>query len=326
MAATDTAQGTSSDSRGRNATHPTDIPAKGWFDILMRTKNEVAEDNVGLVAAGIAFYGLLALFPGLGAVVAIASLFVDPADIAGQMDAVAVLLPGDAASIVTGQVKEVTGTESTGLGIAALFGIGLAIFSASKGISNLITGVNIAYDEKDERGFFHRYAVVLGLTLLTTVLFVIALALMIALPIVLSILPGDGVGETVATILRWPALLCIAIFGLAVVYRYGPDRANAKWRWISPGAILACVLWLVGTALFAVYVRTFGSYNETFGTLAGVIILLMWLWLSSYIVLIGAQFDGEMEAQTRKDTTTGTPKPLGERGATKADTVASKPA
>jgi len=323
MAAEDVTNG---DDRGRSATSPTEIPARGWFDILMRTKDEIGKDNVGLVAAGIAFYGLLALFPGIGAVVAIASLFVDPATIAGQMDTVAAVLPGDAAGIVTGQVQEMTGTQSTGLGIAALVGIVLAISSASKGISNLMTGVNIAYDETEERGFFHRYAVVLGLTLLTAVLFVVALGLMVALPVVLGVLPGDGMGETVATILRWPALLLIAVFGLAVVYRYGPDRADAKWRWISPGAILACLLWLVGTAGFAFYVRTFGSYNETFGALAGVIVLLMWLWLSSYIVLLGAEFDAEMEAQTRKDTTTGAPEPMGRRGAEKADTVAEKPA
>lgn len=325
MAAPDMTRDTASDNRGRTAESPTEIPAKGWLDILMRTKDEIGKDNVGLVAAGIAFYGLLALFPGIGAVVAIATLFFDPATISAQMDTVATLLPGDAANIVTGQVQELTGTESTGLGIAALFGIVLAISSASKGISNLMTGVNIAYDETEERGFFHRYAVVLGLTLLTAMLFVIALGLMVALPVALSILPGDGMGEMVATILRWPALLLIAVFGLAVVYRYGPDRADAKWRWISPGAILACLLWLVGTALFAVYVRTFGSYNETFGTLAGVIVLLMWLWLSSYIVLLGAEFDGEMEAQTRKDTTTGAPEPMGQRGAEKADTAAPVP-
>lgn len=318
--------GSPGDDRGRDATSPTGIPAKGWLDILKRTKDEIGTDNVGLVAAGIAFYGLLALFPGIGAVVAIATLFVDPSTITAQMGTVTALLPGDAASIVTGQVQEMTATESTGLGIAALIGIVLAISSASKGISNLMTGVNIAYDEEETRGFFHRYAVVLGLTLLTAILFVVALGLMVALPVVLSVLPGDGVGETIATVLRWPALLLIAIAGLAVVYRYGPDRADAKWRWISPGAILACILWLVGTALFAVYVRTFGSYNETFGTLAGVIVLLMWLWLSSYIVLLGAEFDAEMEAQTRRDTTTGTPEPMGERGAEKADMVAGKPA
>lgn len=316
----------SNDARGRNATSPTEIPPKGWFDILMRTKDEIASDNVGLVAAGIAFYGLLALFPGIGAVVAIATFFVDPSTITAQVDTVAALLPGDAANIVTQQAQDMAASESAGLGIAAIFGILLAISSASKGISNLMTGVNIAYDEKEERGFFHRYAVVLGLTLLTAILFVAALGLMIALPIVLGILPGDGMGEMIATVLRWPALLCIAIVGLAVVYRYGPDRANATWRWISPGAILACILWLIGTAAFAFYVRTFGSYNETFGTLAGVIVLLMWLWLSSYIVLLGAEFDAELEAQTRRDTTTGPPQPMGERGAEKADTVVEKPA
>lgn len=312
--------------RGRDATTPRDIPPKGWWDVLRRTWTQIGKDNIGLVAAGIAFYGLLALFPGIGAVVAIAAFFIDRGTIATELETLSAMLPADAAGIVTGQVEEMVGANDTGLSLAALSGLGLALFSASKGISNLITGVNIAYEETETRGFFYRYAVVLGLTVLTAVLLVAALALMVALPVILNAIPGEGTGEIVAVVLRWPLLLAIAILGLAVIYRYAPDRANAKWRWISPGAVLACLLWIIGTAGFAFYVRTFGTYNETFGAIAGVIVLLMWLWLSSYIVLLGAEFDAEMEAQTARDTTTGPPKPMGERGAVKADTVADSPA
>ena len=307
--------------RGRQATTPTDIPMKGWKDILLRVKDELSKDHVGLVAAGIAFYALLAIFPGIAAVMAIAGLVVEPSIVSEQLDALAAVLPAQAADIIIGQAQEVAGGEQAGLGLAAVIGILLSLWSASAAMSSTMEGLNVAYDEDETRGFFTRTFLRLALTLGVIIGLFLTVAVIVVLPVVLAFFPLGNLADTVVTIVRWPIVAAIAIFGLAILYRYGPSRDNPEWKWVTPGAILAVILWLVASVAFAIYVRNFGSYQETFGTLGGVIILLTWLWISSYIVLLGAEVDSEMEAQTRHDTTVGKREPMGQRDAVKADNL-----
>ena len=305
--------------RGRRADAPTGIPAKGWKDVALRVWGEIGKDHVGLIAAGVAFYGLLAIFPGIAAAMAIAGLVTEPQQIVDQLQQVSQVLPQEAATIIVDQAAAVAGSEEGGLGLAAIVGILLAIYSASKGMSSLMEGLNVAYDEEEKRGIVHRTIDTLWLTLMLILGLLIGLGSTIVLPAVLGILGLGDTLEWVVSFARWPILLVLTLLGLAVLYRFGPSRDHPQWSWLTPGAAVATVLWVIGSAGFAFYVSNFASYNETFGALGGAIILLMWLWLSAYIVLIGAELNSEMEAQTRKDTTVGPDQPMGTRGARKAD-------
>jgi membrane protein len=310
--------------RGREASRPTDIPTSGWRDILLRVKSEIADDHVSISAAGVAFFGLLAIFPAIAALIGIAGLIVDPATVEAQIEQVASVLPQDAALIVQDQVRKVV--QNTGATtFAVIAGLVLALYSASSGMRTLMEGMNIAYDEAEKRGFVRLYATSLVLTLVLIVGAVVALGATLVLPAVLGAMGLGGVFETILTYGRWPVLAVLMMLGLAVIYRYGPSREDAQWRWITPGSILATILWVIASIAFSIYVRNFGSYNETYGSLGGVIILLMWMWLSAFVILLGAELNSEMEHQTKKDTTTGGEKPMGQRGARMADKVGPTP-
>ncbi|WP_108482830.1 YihY/virulence factor BrkB family protein [Oceaniglobus ichthyenteri] len=307
--------------RGRNAETPVGIPAIGFKDVAFRVKDEIADDRVGLLAAGVAFYGLLALFPAITALIAISGLLVEPSQIVAQMEQLSGLVPQEVLTIVTDQASEVAGSRSGGLGLAAIFGLLLALYSASKGMGSLIQGLNVAYDEEEKRGFFKLKLVTLGLTLLLILGLLIGLGATLAVPAVLAFLDMGPLVATIITAVPWIGLVFLTIFGLSALYRYGPSRDEPEWKWASAGAITGCVMWIVASAGFAFYVSNFGSYNESFGTLAGVIVLLMWFWISAFIILLGAELNAELEAQTRHDTTVGEDKPMGTREAVKADNL-----
>ncbi|WP_088623126.1 YihY/virulence factor BrkB family protein [Oceanicola sp. 22II-s10i] len=310
---------TNSADRGTAAVHPAGIPARGWKEILWRVKAEIAADHVSVVSAGVAFFGLLATFPAIGALISIAGFFLDPVQVAGQIDALVALLPANAASIIQDQVVKVTGGDEAATGLAALLGIALALYGAMKGVMTLMEGMNIAYEEDETRGFVRLYATAFGLTLLLIAGVIGAILVMMVLPFVVDYL---GVGEplnSVLKVMQWPILAVLAVLGISAIYRIGPSRDRAKWRWISPGAVLATVLWLAGTLGFSAYAQNFSDYNETYGTIGGVIALLTWMWLSAFILLLGAELNAEMERQTVQDTTRGPEMPMGERGARMAD-------
>ncbi len=306
--------------RGRRATTPGEISKAGWWDILMRTKDEIANDHVSMIAAGIAFYGLLALFPAIAAIVSTWGLLADPQQIEGQIAAISSVLPGQAADIVKEQAARIA-SNTGGASLAAIGGLLITIYSASKGMKAVIEALNIIYDEEEGRGFVKLNVVVLGLTLMMVVVMIVALGMVAVVPALLGNLGLGGAAQTLIAWLRWP-ILCVVILGvLAVIYRYAPSRDEPRWRWVSWGAAIATLLWIVGSIAFSIYVRNFGSYNETYGSLGAVVILLMWFWLSAFIVLLGAELNAEMEHQTAEDTTKGKTMPRGERGAQMADTV-----
>ncbi|WP_299785101.1 YihY/virulence factor BrkB family protein [uncultured Marivita sp.] len=306
-------------SRGRTAETPTDIPPLGWKDIAFRVKDEIAVDRVGLIAAGVAFYGLLALFPAITALIAISGLLVEPSQIVEQLESLSGLMPEEVIAIVTKQASAVAGSREGGLGLAAIAGVLIALYSASKGMASLMEGINVAYDEEEGRGFIHLKLVTFALTLFLMIGLLIALMATLGLPAVLAVLDFGTVFEFLMTAGLWIGLFCLTVFGLSVLYRYAPSRDEPEWEWASPGAVVSCMIWVVASAGFAFYVGNFGSYNESFGTLAGVIVLLMWFWISAFIILLGAELNAEMEAQTRTDTTKGPDEPMGSRNAVKAD-------
>jgi membrane protein len=311
------------DDRGRGATRPQDIPTAGWMEVARRTWASVSADHVSIVSAGVAFFGLLAMFPALVAFVAIAGFVMSPAEMEERIAAYAAALPEGAADIITDQAVGVA-EAGGGAGWGAALGFVLALWGASKGVKSLMEGMNIAYEEEETRGIIAYNLWALGLTLFLIAGLIIAVSAALVAPAVATFVPLPAQVEALLTYAPWPALLVLTILGLAVIYRYGPSRENARWRWITPGAVAATVLWLMGSVVFSIYVTNFASYNATYGALGGVIVLLTWLWLSAFVVLLGAELNSEIERQTARDTTTGPPRPMGARGAEMADKVARR--
>lgn len=307
--------------RGRDARMPQEIPRRGWWDIVVRVNRQLSTDNVSIVAAGLALYGLLSIFPALTAAVSIYGLFASPGQIAGQMEIFQGLLPADAMSILERQLQKLTSQEQHTLGFGLIVGILLALWSARSGMVALITALNVAYNQAETRGFFKRLFMSLLFTISAVVGFVVVLLLGIAVPVILAYLPLGPAAELVILVARWGLLWLVAIVGLGFAYRFAPNRRRAKWQWTSWGSVIAATLWLIGSGLFALYVRNFGSYGETYGALAGVVIMLLWFYVSAYMVVLGAEINSEMERQTVKDTTEGRDKPMGQRDAYSADTI-----
>ena len=309
------------DARGREASQPSEIPSRGWRDIALRVKEQIGRDRLSIIAAGVAFYGLLAVFPGLVALVGIYGLVADPARVESHAAALSAILPPQASEILMTQLRDLASTDRTALGIGAIGGILLALWSASAAVRTLMEALNVAYHEEESRGFVRFYGTALALTFGGILGVIVAIGLVVALPAIMNALGLNWLVDIVVRLARWPILAVLAIAGFAVVYRYGPSRRQPRWRWVSWGAGIAVVMWLAGSALFSLYVTRFGNYNETYGAAGAVVILLMWFLLSSYAILIGAEINAEMERQTRKDTTAGGDEPMGARGAYAADTV-----
>lgn len=305
--------------RGLHADAPTEIPARGWGEVLWRVKDEVSRDNMSIVAAGCAFYALLALFPAITAMVSAYGLIADPADVERHMQALAGVVPGDAFAIIRDQTHAVAAQGETALGWGAALALVLALYSASAGVQTLFTALNIAYEEEETRGFLSFYLTCFAFTLAAIVGVSAALAILVGVPAVLDYLPLGPAGEWVVRIVSFLLLFALVAGGIAAIYRFGPARSPASWRWLTPGSIAATTLWVLASAAFSYYAANFAGYNETYGTLGGVIVLLMWLWISAYVVLLGAELNSELELQTAADTTTGHPRPEGQRGAYVAD-------
>src|SRR5215211_6243900 len=308
------------DDRGRGADTPQEIPAKGWKDIAKRTGKEVKADQVPLLAAGVAFYVLLALFPAIIAGVSIYGLVADPQTVRDQINQLAQTLSPENAKLIGQQVQQVTSSAGGALGFATVIGILTALWSASSGMKALITGVNLAYDEAECRKFVKLRGLSILMTLAAMVLLGVALALIVGFPAVPDSWPM--VLQRTAAVLRFVLLAVLLMAGLAALYRYAPDRDKPKWSWSSPGSMAATVLWVLASVGFSIYVNAFGNYNKTYGALAGIIILMFWLYLTAFVVLVGAELNAEMELQTAKDTTAGPEQPLGDRDAHAADHVA----
>ena len=313
------------DAAGREAERPSEIPPRGWFAVLKRVKAEVKEDNVTLLAAGVAFYAMLAIFPAIIAVVTVYGMVADPAQVQSQVGEFAKSLPSGADQLITEQLKNVVNAGQQSLSIGLALSLLAVLWTASGGVQGLVKGLNLVYDEKETRGFLKLRGLSLLLTLGAILMAVVAIALVAVFPAVVDDLKLGQAGQLAASIARWVVLALLVLSAVAVLYRFAPDRANPRWRWVSWGAVVALVLWLLGSIGFSWYVDNFGKYNQTYGALAAVIILLLWLFLSAFVVLLGAEIDAEIERQTARDTTTGPERPMGQRDAEVADTVGESP-
>lgn len=309
------------DPHGRGARHPGEIPKRGWRDIALRVKDDIGRTNLSFIAAGMAFFGFMAIPSALAALVALYGLVFDPHDVERQLQALAGMLPQDAVKILSDQLESLTSRPRGTIGIGFAISIGVALWSSRSATSALITGLNIAYGESEKRSFLKFQMTALGLTVAAVLFIWLALALIAVLPAVMEFLPLGQVGKTVASLVRWPLLAAIVMVALAALYRYAPCRAEPRWSWVSWGAVAATVIWILGSALFSVYVSKFASYDKTYGSLGAVVVMLMWLYLSAFAVFLGAELNAEIERQTARDSTTGEPEPMGRRGATAADTV-----
>ncbi|TQM03133.1 YihY/virulence factor BrkB family protein [Pseudonocardia kunmingensis] len=310
---------------GDQAATPTEIPARGWWQVVRRAMRESSADHVPMLAAGVAFFAFLAVFPALIAALTVYGLVADPAQAAAQVEGLAAALPEQTRPLVADQLGAIVSTSGGALGLGLVVSLLAALWSASSGTGNLMQAVNIAYDEEESRGFARLRGTALLLTFGAIVFVLVALALVALVPPLLDALPLGPLGTLLAQVVRWGLLITVVIVALAVVYRVAPDRDAPRMRWVSPGAVVAAALWIVGSLAFSLYVDNFGSYNKTYGALAGVVVLLLWLYLTSYIVLLGAEVNAESERQTRRDTTHGPPAPMGERRAVAADEVAEGP-
>lgn len=307
--------------RGREAEGPEQIPPRGWKDVLKRAWAANSEKNLSLVAGGVTYYVLLAVFPGLAALVSIYGLVADPHTIETEANSMSGLLPGDAQKLISTELHSLVSASGGALSVGVIVGLLIALWSASRGMSGLISALDIAYGQKETRSFFRFNLLALVLTIGLIIGGLIAIVLMAGLPVVLSFAGVASTTKWVAYAVEWLLLMVFVLITLALLYRYAPDRDEPKWEWVSPGAVIATLVWAIGSILFTVYVSHFGDYNKTYGSLGAIIALLTWLWLSAYVVLLGAEINAESERQTRKDTTVGSPEPMGRRSATAADTL-----
>lgn len=313
--------------RGRSATTPWQLSRLGWRDIGWRVWDQFSKNNVSIVSAGVAFYGLLAIFPILAALVSIYGLLLNPADVESQLTFLEDMLPVGAWTILKNQLHFLASQSGATLSISAAIGFLLALWSARMGTGALMTALNIVYKEEEKRSLIRTYITALLLTLGGILFSVAALSLLVVLPALLSYIDA-GLGaatQDFLIVLRWPLLAVGTMFVLTILYRFGPSRRAARWEWLSIGAVVATLLWMLVSWGFSFYVAHFGSYNETYGSLGAVVILMLWFWLTAMTVLIGAELNAEMEHQTKMDTTTGRPKPMGKRNAYMADNLGRRP-
>jgi len=307
--------------RGRNATVPTQIPWKGWRDIFWRTVNQTSEDRLLAIAAGVVFYALLALFPAVTALVSCYGLFAKPDTINDHLSFLEGVMPAEAYSIVQDQIARVVAKGQAGLSVGFAIGLLLALWSANAGMKALMDALNIVNEEKEQRSFVRLNLVSLTFTIAGIFAMLAAVGAVVVAPLLLSPVGLAGMTEEIVRFARWPAFMIGMLLGLSVLYRYGPSRRAAKWQWISLGAVFATLTWFAGSAVLSYYFANFANYNATYGSLGAAIGTMMWMWMSAIVVLFGAELNSEIEHQTARDTTVGTEKPLGARGATMADTV-----
>ena len=308
--------------RGRLATHPGRIPTKGWIDILWRTGAAYLGDRVGFVAGGLTFFMILSLFPMLGAFVTVYGLFADPADAWGRLQFLYSVLPAGVAEFIGAQMQRLAENSTGQLTFTLAWTLALSLWTANNGVKQLFYGLNVAYSEVEKRNFFSYNLLCMAFTVSALLAVLLSAALVIGVPVVLALFGLQDEWAHLAP-LRWPLLFAGYVGALALIYRFGPCRARARWRWLSIGAVTAATLSLIVSLLFSVFLNNFVR-TDSYGPLAAMMGFLLWTWLTVQIVLMGAELNAEVEHQTALDTTTGAPRPMGERGAVMADTIGAR--
>lgn len=306
---------------GREAESPSEIPKRGWKDILWRVKREASDDAVGFQAAGVAFYLLVALVPALAALAGVYGLVADRSTVAEQVSHLHGLMPPDVLELIKTEMGNIAGQDAAA-GWALVLGLGLAFWGGSKGMDSIIAALNVVYDEKETRGFVKRKLLSLGLTVGAIVFLATVVLLMVVAPVVLRYLGLSTFSESLISFLRWPVAFLGALTALAVLYRFAPCRSKPRWKWVAPGSALAALGWVLACAgLTLYYSREGGAESKTYGSLTAVVLLMTWFYISAYVVLMGGELNAETEHQTARDSTVGGPDPIGQRGAYVADTI-----
>lgn len=309
------------DDRGRDARTPSEIPPRGWRDVLWRVYANIGDHRVLALAAGVTYYSILAIFPAIAALVAIYGLFSDPASIAKHLDQISNIAPGGAIEIAREQLTRVSSKGEKALGLTFLVSLTVSLWSANAAMKSLFDTLNIIYGEREKRSFLKLNALTMAFTIAAIAFLLAALGVLAILPVVLKHLWLSNAADLLIRIIRWPAMLVVVTLALACLYRVGPSREAPRWRWITWGSIAAAIAWLSASGLFSWYVANFGEFNETYGSLGAAVGFMTWLWISAIVILLGAEINAEMEHQTAIDSTTGHPKPIGARGAVVADSL-----
>lgn len=305
---------------GARAQKPTGIPRDGWKQVAKRVWEETQLDHVPLLAAGVAFWAFISMFPAMGAAVSVYGLMADPATVTRQAEAVTDALPDDAASLLVDQMETISSQSEDALSFSLLISTLLALWTSSAAVSNIMSAVNLAYDEEETRSWARRKGIALLLSLGAVAFVVISVGLIAVAPLLLDTFVPEGATRALLQVGRWVGLVLAVMAGMAVLYKLAPDRNDPQLTWVSVGSVVATAAWLLASLGFSLYVDNFGRYSRTYGALAGVAILMLWLWITALIVLVGAEINAESEQQTIRDTTVGEPRPMGERNAVKADT------
>ena len=307
--------------RGSDAESPGEIPAKGLRDVFWRVVDAVIVDRVTLIAAGVTYFLLLSLFPALGALVALYGFVADPTTIMGHIGFLASIFPPGSFDLILDQLTSLTQQKPSALSFAFVTGLVIALWSANSGMKALFDAMNVAYQEAEKRSFVRLNLLSLAFTFGALLIAIVLIAAIGLVPAALAYFWLDRWQELLARFARWPFILVFVGCGIAVIYRYGPSREQAKVRWLSWGVVFSTILWLAASIMFSFYLENFANYNATYGTLGALIGLMVWLWISVIILIVGAELNAELEHQTVRDSTTGPPEPMGARGAFVADTV-----
>jgi membrane protein len=310
------------DPYGRGARRPYHIPLKGWWQVAQRVWTEASRDNLTVVAAGCAFYALFAIFPALSALISLYGLTTNPATVENQFSMLATVLPGEAYNIVIQQIRNLAESSNRALGWSFALSLALSVWSVMSLTQAIFAALNIAYEEKERRSFLRFYLSAFIFALAGIIGGVAVLLAIVYVPILFAYAGYSQGFERIISFARWPLMALLVLFLLAALYRYGPCRRSPKWSWVSVGSLFTTALWLLASAGFSFYVAHFAQYDKVYGSLGAVIVLLFWLYITFYIVLLGAEINAELELQTAQDTTRGRPRPSGKRGAFVADHVA----
>ena len=306
--------------RGRDADFPWRIPPRGWKDIVWRTWNEMNRARLPALAGGVTFYLLLATFPAIAALVSLIGLFVDVDTVERQFLHLSEMFPSEAIDFIGDEMISLAAQEHGTLGLAFVVSAGVSLWSARAGMQALFDGVNLAYNEVEKRPWIVRSLLTYAATIVAVAFILAAGAAALAVPDVLHILGVHRIA-TWWEPLRWLGTLAFAVAAFTLVYRFGPSRRPARWRWLIAGGVFSAVVWLAGSYIFSWYLSSFARLGATYGSLGAMIGFMLWMWFSVMVVLVGAELNSEIEHQTACDTTVGGPSPMGSRGAVMADRI-----
>jgi membrane protein len=306
--------------RERRARTPLQIPFAGWKAILRRTYTRINNDRLLATAAGVVFFGLLAVFPAITALVSCYGLFANPSTIGDNLQTLALMLPDGSFQVVQDQIARVLAKGNTALGATFLFGLVLAIWSANTGVKAVIDALNVVYEEREKRGFVRLNLIALAFTTGGIAALLLMVSAVVALPLLLDHIGLEPESQTIISVTRWPLLLVILLIALALLYRFGPSRPPTRRQWLNLGTLVAALLWIAGSSLLSWYLSNFANYSATYGSLGAAIGLMMWMWMSAIIVLCGAELNSEIERQNTLEGAIGGPEARDDRGAVAADT------